>query len=143
MENKTVVWAGALMERGDGRYLFVKRERHRHSYAGKWQLPGGLLEWGEAPEQALHREVTEETGGSVSGEKILGAYSVTVAAKGDNYHAVHIVYSGKYNGDNVALSHEHEDYRWVDIDEALSMDLADGLGEFISENVGSIQDRRQ
>lgn len=29
---------------------------------GKWDLPGGRLEFGEQPETALHREIEEETG---------------------------------------------------------------------------------
>ncbi len=29
---------------------------------GRWDLPGGRLEFGEQPETALHREIEEETG---------------------------------------------------------------------------------
>jgi ADP-ribose pyrophosphatase YjhB (NUDIX family) len=34
----------------------------RGAYLGKWDLPGGRLEFGEQPETALHREIEEETG---------------------------------------------------------------------------------
>ncbi|WP_405155983.1 NUDIX domain-containing protein [Paenibacillus sp. FSL K6-0108] len=34
----------------------------RGAYMGKWDLPGGRLEFGEQPETALHREIEEETG---------------------------------------------------------------------------------
>jgi ADP-ribose pyrophosphatase YjhB (NUDIX family) len=34
----------------------------RGAYMGKWDLPGGRLEFGEQPEFALHREIEEETG---------------------------------------------------------------------------------
>ncbi|QOS77777.1 NUDIX domain-containing protein [Paenibacillus sp. JNUCC31] len=34
----------------------------RGAYKGKWDLPGGRLEFGEKPEFALHREFEEETG---------------------------------------------------------------------------------
>jgi len=40
-----------------------------------WNLPGGAMETGETPWQAVVREVKEETGLEVSVEKLLGVYS--------------------------------------------------------------------
>lgn len=37
-------------------------QKARGPYLGKWDLPGGRLEFGETPETALHREIEEETG---------------------------------------------------------------------------------
>jgi len=46
----------------DGRVLMV-HERSRRSGGGEWwTLPGGGLEPGETPEEAVRREVFEETG---------------------------------------------------------------------------------
>lgn len=47
----------AMVERADGRWLFV-----RPTYRQAWALPGGLLERNEAPEPAIHRELREELG---------------------------------------------------------------------------------
>ena len=53
--------AAAVIVR-DGRVLMV-HERSRRSGGGEWwTLPGGGIEPGETPEQAVRREVFEETG---------------------------------------------------------------------------------
>lgn len=49
---------GAILRRSDGLILaFERRDR-----PGAWQLPQGGLKRGETPEEAIRREVTEETG---------------------------------------------------------------------------------
>lgn len=55
-----------------GRILFV--QRGVEPGLGKWCLPGGFLNFGETPEQALGREVLEETGLAVRVGPILGAF---------------------------------------------------------------------
>ena len=41
-------------------YLLIQKARG--PYYGKWDLPGGRMEFGEPPEMALKREFIEETG---------------------------------------------------------------------------------
>lgn len=55
-----LVVAAALM-RDDGRILVQQRAPHR-SMPGLWEFPGGKIELGEAPEEALVREIDEELG---------------------------------------------------------------------------------
>ncbi|HLX46038.1 MAG TPA: (deoxy)nucleoside triphosphate pyrophosphohydrolase [Bryobacteraceae bacterium] len=47
----------AVIER-DGRVLICQRKRGRHAL--KWEFPGGKIEPGETPEEALARELREE-----------------------------------------------------------------------------------
>lgn len=55
----TVV-AGAL-HRGDGCWLMHRRPEGKH-HAGLWEFPGGKVETGELPVEALVRELAEELG---------------------------------------------------------------------------------
>lgn len=50
--------AGGVVRRGD-RILIYKRPEGKR-YAGLWEFPGGKLEEGESPEEALARELREE-----------------------------------------------------------------------------------
>ena len=55
-----VVVAAAVVIR-DGRVLLTRRLEGQH-LAGMWEFPGGKLEDGESPEEALARECREECG---------------------------------------------------------------------------------
>lgn len=55
-----LVAAVALID-GDGRILLAQRPAGK-SMAGLWEFPGGKIEIGEAPEEALIRELREELG---------------------------------------------------------------------------------
>ena len=57
-ENCLIVVAAALIDR-DGR-LLVQQRPEGLSMAGLWEFPGGKIERGETPEQALIRELGEE-----------------------------------------------------------------------------------
>ncbi|MBP2402658.1 ADP-ribose pyrophosphatase YjhB (NUDIX family) [Streptomyces syringium] len=55
--------------REDGRVLAIRRSDN-----GRWELPGGVLEIDEAPEEGACREVLEETGIEVEVERLTGVY---------------------------------------------------------------------
>lgn len=57
----------------DDAIVLVKRRNP--PYAGMWALPGGFVEYGETVEDAVKREIMEETGLAVEIEKLAGVYS--------------------------------------------------------------------
>jgi mutator protein MutT len=60
----------ALIQDGEGRYLITRRRGGSH-LAGMWEFPGGKREPGEALEDAMRRELTEELSASFGvGEKV-------------------------------------------------------------------------
>ncbi|AFR07818.1 NUDIX hydrolase [Nocardiopsis alba] len=63
--------AGAVV-REDGRLLTIRRADN-----GRWELPGGVLELAETPEEGVRREVWEETGVHVQVNRLTGVYKNT------------------------------------------------------------------
>jgi 8-oxo-dGTP diphosphatase len=62
---------GAVISDGDGRLLLILRGHEPGK--GLWSIPGGRIEPGETDEQAVIREVREETGLTVTCGRLLGA----------------------------------------------------------------------
>ncbi|MFA5134836.1 MAG: NUDIX hydrolase [Patescibacteria group bacterium] len=74
MKEKPLIGTAAIIVR-NGRVLLGKRKNsHGH---GDWGFPGGHLEFGEAPEDCIRREVREETG--------LAVRSITAAPYTNDY----------------------------------------------------------
>jgi 8-oxo-dGTP diphosphatase len=62
---------GAVIRDGAGRMLLILRGHEPGK--GLWSIPGGRIEPGETDEQAVIREVLEETGLTVTCGRLLGA----------------------------------------------------------------------
>ena len=94
------------------RVLLLKRPN------GLWEFPGGAVEWGESPESCVVREAKEETGLNATSIALVGTTSATYPKGDDQKHSVYIVYRGLAPSEEVALSGEHTEYRWLNLMEA-------------------------
>jgi ADP-ribose pyrophosphatase YjhB (NUDIX family) len=61
-EERNCLLASVLLVDGQGRLLLQERDEHAFVAPEQWGLVGGHLEEGEGWEEALHRELEEETG---------------------------------------------------------------------------------
>ncbi|MBU0532374.1 NUDIX hydrolase [Candidatus Micrarchaeota archaeon] len=95
--------------------LLLKRKN------GLWEFPGGGIEWGETPEKSVIRETKEETGLSVENLSFLTVTSAIYEKEGSEKHSIYIVYKGTTTDEDVKLSEEHDEYRWLMLTEAKFM----------------------
>ncbi len=97
----------------DGKFLVLLRHSHK-PHGNTWGLPGGKVEPGETDDQAVLRELEEETGysGGASQLELLGVFDflpapdtpyeyVTYRIKIDDHHEVRLEDSA------------HSDYKWL------------------------------
>lgn len=102
-----------------GRVLLVRAAAYL-TVAGRWFLPGGGVEHGETPADALRREVAEETGLVVETCSLLGVLSdETRLPDGVRLHTVRLVYrverwSGAVRSE---LSGSSDEAAWFDPDD--------------------------
>lgn len=119
-ETKAVV-KGVILR--DGKILTIRRSFQDKIAAGCWEVVGGKIEFGESLDEALKREVLEETGMKI---EILETLYAKNTVTDEETQMVVIVYLCKYLSGEVSLSEEHIAYRWVSVD---------GLKDIISPNI--------
>lgn len=76
-----------VIRRPDGKYLITKRAKDKPWAPGWWEVSGGAAVAGENSEDAVRREIFEETGLDISQAKggFLFDYHRENPGKGDNY----------------------------------------------------------
>lgn len=85
--------------------------RAREPQKGKWDLPGGILEVAEGPEEGLRRELAEETGMEARSLDLLGVWT---GRYGDR-HTLNLLYRVEASGEPVAQDDVAE-LRWWPLD---------------------------
>jgi len=116
----------ALVRDGD-RVLLVKRATP--PLQGYWGLPGGRVELGETVEQALLREVQEETGLQVVLERYLGYVDAIDRDEAGRvrYHYVVQYFRARPAGGTLAAADDAADARWVGLAELEALPVTDSV----------------
>ena len=118
MSAKFIVAVAFIIER-DGAILMLRRSPTKDHAPGEWEFGSGRVEHGEQPEEAVHREVREETGLEVDiVEPVTTFHFYRGAAREE---AVGITFWGRYRSGELTPSQEHDQAIWVSPAEARSL----------------------
>ena len=116
------VVVGAAILRG--RRVLAARRTAPPESAGRWEFPGGKVEAGESPEQAIVREVREELGCAVAVAGWLPG-EVAIGARHHLIVAVCTVLRGE------PAAREHDAIRWLGASELDDVDWLDADRPFL------------
>ena len=100
--------AVAIISDEEDRILITQRPLHA-SHGGFWEFPGGKLESGELPEEALVREIKEELGIQVNTFRYLDTISYQYPEYKVHLHVFHVT---GYSGEPACLEGQ-PGLRWV------------------------------
>ena len=107
---------GALIFNPAGEVLMIRT----HKWSNLWGIPGGKIKLNEAADEALRREVREETGLEI--QNIRFAIVQDCISSKEFYREAHFVllnYTCTSAGGQVTLNDEAEEYQWIKPEDAL------------------------
>lgn len=125
---------GALIFDAEG-WLFLMRS---HKWRGKWVLPGGHIELGERMEEALRREIKEETNLDIRDIEFVCFQEFIYDERfWKPCHFIFFDFACRTDSTEVRLNSEAQEYVWVPLEEAMRMPIehytAVVIGEYLKK----------
>lgn len=108
----------ALIEKTE-KILIARRTTGDQNVLGKWEFPGGKVQFGESEFTAIEREIKEELELTIKAEKFI----INNIYEYPNKIVDLRLYKCTYISGMVKL-HDHSEYKWVEKEELLNYDLA-------------------
>ncbi len=135
MAQRRPVWipvVTGILRKGDK--VLVGERPQGHTLAGQWEFPGGKLEVGESPEEALKRELSEELGIEANVGKLL-------LTSAHNYSEVSILLLFFevlfWKGEPKPTHHAH--LRWILPEDLYALEIPEANRRLLPRLIGSLQ----
>ena len=110
-----------------GQQYLVAQRKPGGTQGGKWEFPGGKLEEGEGPEEALKREFEEELSVPIDVLTCLGS---TTFQNGENHYLLE-AWRVTLRSQEFILN-EHQRVLWADLPTLFTMDLSDSDRDIVN-----------
>ncbi|OIO64185.1 hypothetical protein AUJ68_06900 [Candidatus Woesearchaeota archaeon CG1_02_57_44] len=132
---KTIVIVQKAVTLDGDKALIIRRSMDSKRHPGQWDLPGGKLETGEDMQEALIREIEEETGLKATDIRLLCAFSQDEPSR----YGIRLGYAVQVNGSNkdITLSHEHTEFAWVPVEQLAKIDTSEANMRIIASYLQS------
>jgi 8-oxo-dGTP diphosphatase len=116
----------------DGRVLIVRRARPPAH--GLYTLPGGGVELGETLEQAVIREIREETALEIEPVALVGFRQAIARDAGGRVerHFVILPFAARFVRGEISLNEELAEARWLALDELDGLTTTEGLAQIVA-----------
>ena len=102
-----------LIKRKD-EYLFIKQNKPNGAYPNCYHLPGGGVNFGEDLDQAIHREIKEETNIEVKNLKHFNFdYDNLDNYKGEPHQLIFLQYTAEYASSNPKPGDDAKEIIWI------------------------------
>ncbi len=111
------VGVGGIIFDAHGRVFLAKRGREARNESGKWEFPGGCVEFGEALEHALAREVMEEYGITIDVGKLLDVVNHIIPAEGQHWVSPTFICRLTAGTPAIREPHKCEAIAWFEVDD--------------------------
>jgi len=136
--DQPVVGVGAVVI-SENKILLEKRKNEPGK--GKWSIPGGLVDLGESPEQAVIREVKEETCLEVDAPRLIDVVSdVSLDENGKiKYHFIIIDYLVTLKHGEPEAASDADALKWVSFSEVEAYELTRSFRAFFRRNRQSLE----
>ena len=118
-----------IIRKGD-KILVLKRSVADDHKPGAWETVGGGMDDQSSPQEALKREIKEETDLEVEVNEPFNVFTFT---KDTGEFKIGITFACTYVSGEVNLSGEHSEYKWIKPEEFNKLDSISSLYDEIEE----------
>ncbi len=118
-----------IIKNKNGEILLLKRHPKSSYGANSWELPGGKVDKGEFFDEALIREIKEETNLNSK----LGDFCEAIGETYPHKRTVQIIMYLKDITGEIAISYEHTEYMWAKIEDIKKLEVTNALEKLLEK----------
>lgn len=123
-----------IVKNDNGEILVLRRHPKSKTNPHKWELPGGKIEKCEYFDEALIREIKEETDLNVK----VGDFCEAVQDDYTHKRTVQLIMYAKDITGEVKISDEHDDWMWASLEVIKSLEITSSLEKIIEKRNGKL-----